>query len=254
MVDEGEPCCNLGVLLGGGETFTNNSSGVLQGTGTIFGNVLNRGEVRPGNSTGVLSVLGDYTQEADGTLVVEIGGTIPGDQHDQLAIDGQITLGGLVEVVFEDGFSPQPGNRFDVVTATDVDGQFVGAELPGLPAGMDWNIDYGTKIVSLVTTIPGDYNADGSVDAGDYIVWRKTLGQAAVRGLGADGDPNGTIDDADYIVWRTNFGATAAGAATVAASGAAGAASAAVPEPIAPWILLAGFVLCPPLHRLRFQR
>jgi hypothetical protein len=98
MVDEAEPCCNLTVELGAGQTFTNNAGAVLQGTGTINGNLLNRGQVRPGNSTGVLAVSGDYTQENDGTLVVEIGGTTAGSQHDQLAIGGDIALGGLVEV------------------------------------------------------------------------------------------------------------------------------------------------------------
>ncbi|HEY3394601.1 MAG TPA: hypothetical protein VGK58_17955, partial [Lacipirellulaceae bacterium] len=84
-VDAAEPVNNI-LQLGGGENFTNNATGILQGTGTIAGNVLNRGQVRPGNSTGVLAVSGDFTQENDGTLVVEIGGTTPGSQHDQLAI------------------------------------------------------------------------------------------------------------------------------------------------------------------------
>jgi hypothetical protein len=109
-----------------------------------------------------------------------------------------------------------------------VSGQFVGAELPGLPEGMDWNIDYGSSIVSLVTTIPGDYNSDASVDAADYIVWRKTFGQSAVLGIGADGDGSGTIDDGDYTVWRANFGRTA---------GAGSLSNVTVPEP-AKWMLL----------------
>ena len=38
-------------------------------------------------------------------------------------------------------------------------------------------------------TLPGDFNHDGTVDAADYIVWRKT-----------DGTPAG------YNTWRANFG------------------------------------------------
>ncbi len=41
--------------------------------------------------------------------------------------------------------------------------------------------------------LPGDYNADGSVDAADYVVWRKNP-------AGFGGDPAG------YNTWRTNFG------------------------------------------------
>lgn len=58
--------------------------------------------------------------------------------------------------------------------------------------------------------VPGDYNADGKVDAADYVVWRKN---PAAFG----GDPDG------YNTWRTNFDRT---------SGAgSGLGAAAVPEP-----------------------
>jgi T5SS/PEP-CTERM-associated repeat protein len=235
--------------VGNGETFTNEASGVLAGTGTIAGNVLNRGEVRPGNSTGLLTVTGDYMQVSGGKLVVEIGGTTAGSQHDQLAIGGDVALGGLVEVLFADGFSPQPGNRFEIVTTTEsLSGAFVGAALPGLPAGMDWNIEYGTRIVSLVTTIAGDYTSDGRVDAADYVVWRNTLGQGVVQGFGADGDASGTIDDGDFTVWRASFGTTAAGAR----SSATGSASAAIPEPASLGLFLVAAIIgahCRPRRR-----
>lgn len=57
---------------------------------------------------------------------------------------------------------------------------------------------------------PGDYNSDGSVDAADYVVWRKTLG--STTDLRADGSgltpgvPNGVVDQYDYDFWRANFG------------------------------------------------
>jgi hypothetical protein len=54
-------------------------------------------------------------------------------------------------------------------------------------------------------TLPGDYNQSGTVDAADYIVWRRSRGQVGVA-LPADGDGNGQIDDGDYSIWRANFG------------------------------------------------
>ena len=44
----------------------------------------------------------------------------------------------------------------------------------------------------------GDYNGDGSVNAADYVVWRKNP-------AGFGGDPAG------YNTWRTNFGSSAGG-------------------------------------------
>jgi hypothetical protein len=67
--------------------------------------------------------------------------------------------------------------------------------------------------VPFVDALAGDFNADGKVDAADYVVWRK--------------DPNAHGGDpAGYDTWRTNFGQPAgAGAALEAGAGAA------VPEP-----------------------
>ena len=56
----------------------------------------------------------------------------------------------------------------------------------------------------------GDYNQDGTVDAADYVVWRKSLGQVGVD-LAADGNGNGKVDEPDFNIWRTRFGAIVSG-------------------------------------------
>jgi hypothetical protein len=66
----------------------------------------------------------------------------------------------------------------------------------------------------------GDYNSNHIVDAGDYIVWRKTLnGSASPQGSGADGNSSGMIDAGDYTYWRARFGNAAPGSG-VSADGA----------------------------------
>jgi hypothetical protein len=77
--------------------------------------------------------------------------------------------------------------------------------------------------VSSNTTLVGDYNRNGVVDDGDYILWRRTLGQTGLTPFsGADGDGDGTVDADDYNVWRSHFGnqAPSAGVATPAAADA----------------------------------
>jgi hypothetical protein len=71
---------------------------------------------------------------------------------------------------------------------------------------------------------PGDYNDDGTIDAADYVVWRKTLGQTVALGTGADGDGNGVIQQADFDVWRARFGETAGSGSSVSAAPEPGAA------------------------------
>ena len=63
----------------------------------------------------------------------------------------------------------------------------------------------------------GDYNLNHTVDAGDYVVWRKTLdGSASPLGSGADGDSNGIIGPGDYTYWRARFGNAAPGSGSLA--------------------------------------
>jgi hypothetical protein len=61
--------------------------------------------------------------------------------------------------------------------------------------------------------LPGDYNSNGQVDAADYVVWRKTLGQSVNPYSGADGSGNGRVDALDYSVWRGNSNQILASAA-----------------------------------------
>jgi hypothetical protein len=58
----------------------------------------------------------------------------------------------------------------------------------------------------------GDYNNNGFVDAADYIVWRKTLGEPVLNGGdGADGDQSEVVDEGDYAFWRERYGLTTRG-------------------------------------------
>jgi hypothetical protein len=71
----------------------------------------------------------------------------------------------------------------------------------------------------------GDYNANGAVDAADYVMWRKTEGLSVAPFSASDGSGNGMVDQADYDIWRANFGDTmpppgSGGAATLTVTAA----------------------------------
>jgi hypothetical protein len=66
--------------------------------------------------------------------------------------------------------------------------------------------------------LPGDYNDNETVDAADYVIWRKTYGTSVPMFSGADGSGNGMIDNPDYSVWQANFGTANPGSASASLS------------------------------------
>ena len=71
-------------------------------------------------------------------------------------------------------------------------------------------------VTSAFLNVSLDYNRNGAVDAGDYVLWRGTLG--STTDPRADGDGDGTVDQDDYILWRRHFGTAAGSAAGQAAA------------------------------------
>jgi hypothetical protein len=83
--------------------------------------------------------------------------------------------------------------------------------------------------------LPGDYNADGKVDAADYVVWRK--------------NPSAHGGDAGYSTWRTNFDRPP-GAGSAHGAGTA----AMIPEPASLLLAAVAMSMCSLRRRRRTRR
>lgn len=152
----------------------------------------------------------------------------------QVEVNGVAQLAGNLAISLESGFVPSAGDSFQILSASSVTGTLGLGSAPPLPGGLIWDIDVNATNVLLSVISSGDYNANGVVDAGDYALWRKTLG-ATGAGLAADGDGSGEVDQADYFYWLARFG-------NVIGAPAAGAiAAGAVPEPSGAALILIGF-------------
>jgi hypothetical protein len=113
--------------------------------------------------------------------------------------------------------------------------------LTGSQYSLDLNLPGGTGDLFRFTSLaglPGDYNANGCVDAADYVLWRK--GGPLMNEI----DTPGTVNGADYTEWRARFG-------NPGGSGAAGAlvSQSAVPEPATWATLLLGILAIPARRR-----
>ncbi len=113
--DGGSTTIDSGAFLKTGGTATINA-GMLYGSGTVNGNLMNAGEVNPGDSSrlGTLTITGTYTQTANGILNIRIKGSNPGT-YDQLVINGKASLGGKLNVTLIDNTPPMSGRMFQIV-------------------------------------------------------------------------------------------------------------------------------------------
>ena len=133
---------------------------VLQGEGTIAvdsnldgaidlldlagDGFVNSAVVRPGNSPGIITVDGNYTQTSEGVLEIEINGLDEGTDHDQLVVTGSADLAGQLDLPL--GYSPTAGDSIQYLTATGITGRFDRYRVTGLP-----------ETVALSLTYPADF-------------------------------------------------------------------------------------------------
>ncbi len=138
------------------------SDGQLNGSGTITGSLSNAGNFNPGNSPGLLSVNGDFTQSANGTLTIELGGLLSGSEFDIVDVGGTANLAGTLNLdLFDLGggpFTPGLGDTFDFLTAETITGGFDLLTLAALGNGLGWQLDYlydeiGTIDVARMTVV-----------------------------------------------------------------------------------------------------
>lgn len=95
--------------------------GILGGTGTVGGDVIVRSGavLAPGQSIGSLTISQDYMPEAGSILQMDVGGLLPGGQHDRLQVDGTAQISQQAEVVvdFAASFDLQIGQAVTLVNA-----------------------------------------------------------------------------------------------------------------------------------------
>ncbi len=138
-----------GGTLDPGDELIIDSDDSLIGSGTLAANLVNEGTVSPGNSAGIITVDGYYTQEAGGTLEIELGGTAAGTEHDQLVVTGTATMNGTLTVTLLPGFLPELGETFFIIDHTIGTLKFDTINLPNLAGGLKLEADFSDDGVTL---------------------------------------------------------------------------------------------------------
>jgi T5SS/PEP-CTERM-associated repeat protein len=202
-----------GAVQGNGGTLTVvgevQFNGPITGVDRFYGpgQVVIGGDYAPGNSTAQVTFDGGFGVAPTGTLEIEIGGTTPGTQFDQLIVTGDADLAGTLDLSIIGGFTPALGQSFTVLTSAGLNGtsfdNVLGTFLAG---GLSFDIAYTATdvIVSVVDfAVPGDTDGDGDIDDADLgtsfsnytgPLATGTGGKSAAQG---DTDGDGDVDDAD---------------------------------------------------------
>jgi len=110
--------------INGSVTISNGS--ILKGNGTISGNLTNAGVAAPGNSPGVLNIIGSYTSSAGSFYEAEIAGNGgPGSPngHDMISVTGSpgtfvIQPNSGLRLLKLNGFEPSLGENFRLINAS----------------------------------------------------------------------------------------------------------------------------------------
>jgi len=266
--------CTLGggtVIQGGSlvvnsASFTSNvdvQSGSLGGSGTVTGTVTTHGgNVAPGASAGILTMSnldasagGGMTWEL-GALKDDVGGGVAGTDYDLAVVSTSLTLGGTSQLTLDFGLlaeEDRPGygtpdtfwasdHSWKIIDVGDtgsttgdfttlVNGSFVGVgTFDTRVAGNDVFLDFDSTY-SPLPPIPGDTNNNRIIDETDAAVVAGNWGANVGTGGYASGDFNNdhVVNALDAAIQVANWGSHVAE-------------SAAVPEPGALTLLLAGVI------------
>jgi fibronectin-binding autotransporter adhesin len=122
--------------------------GTLRGIGTVTAPTLNNagGTVHPGSSPGLLTIAGNYAQAPAGTLAVDVAGTTPGSGYSRLAVTGNASLGGTLDVT--NSFVPPVGQALLVLTTGGTrTGTFSSLAVHGDPG---YDLQYNPANVTLI--------------------------------------------------------------------------------------------------------
>lgn len=158
----------------------------------------------PGSTT----ILGDYTQQADGVLAIELGGLATATQHDFVNVTGTATLGGELQLSLIDGFVPSPTDEITIFNASNLLNFFTNAgsgqrvdTIDGLGSfvvhyGPTSTFDEDQIVLTdfLFSGQPGDFDLDGSVDGDDFLKWQR-------------GESPNPLSQAELADWQSNYGA-----------------------------------------------
>jgi hypothetical protein len=178
------------------------------------------------------SFFGSHKYEGDVTTVYSV-----------YTDDTYTTLAGSATLNVRDATDASLHNRDTIATIPNLvpaANTILYVQFVGDMGGLGYLNDMRIVASGVAPGVVGDYNANGVVDAADYVVWRNA-GPTAT--LPNDSTP-GVVNSSDYSAWKANFGKMPGGGSGLGVG-------AAVPEPVSITLILLGTIGLISLNRRR---
>lgn len=137
------------------------AGGRLLGAGSIrTSNVFNGGVIDPGETAfGLLRLEGNLRTAqhgaAPGTLRFDLGGTDRGAKYDAIDVTQRVELDGVLSLNFVNGFTPRAGDRFNLIHAASMTGDFQSVQVRGLAPGLQYSLAKENGELTLVVNSDG---------------------------------------------------------------------------------------------------
>ncbi|MCC6683223.1 MAG: hypothetical protein IT445_20190 [Phycisphaeraceae bacterium] len=217
------------------------SCGLLTGTGSIVGDVVNMGgSVAPGHSAGPFFIDGDYAQSAGGSLLIQMD---PAPGCDILNVTGDATLAGTLSLELLDDYVPAHYyDSFNILSAQNVAGKFDAVIGVIVSSDLALAVTYSSNAVTVTAALPGDANLDQTVNLSDLQILGDYWGATDSDWFTGDYNGDGQVNLADLQLLGDNWSGAAGDFAALSA--------AIIPEPAAMTLLMVGTSMF--LRRQRF--
>lgn len=181
-----------GALFSNGGAVTSASGILVAAGGDISGNITVNGNLENdglldvgGDAIGLDTIDGNLLLDNGGTVHIKIAGTDPSDYDHIMVANGDVTLGGTLDLDFIDGFLPKQGDEFNIFI-DDFSGSFSQLQVEGLGT-WQYSVTPGSSGLTLdslsdATPVPEPKTLVLLAVGGlTLIVYRKRLRRFAVK-------------------------------------------------------------------------
>ena len=190
------------IIAGTGFVGTIGAGQSLAGDGLLVGELNMDGSIDPG---GILRRFDIDTMHMSATsaMTADLGGLLAGE-FDRLLLGGAdtIDLDGSLTVNLDDGYSPEFGDTWDIISGGSISGEFTSKIVPEPAIGLVYRVIYEPSRVFVVLTCAADLTGDNILDFFDISLFLSYFTSDDVR---SDINGDGAFDFFDISLFLQIF-------------------------------------------------